>query len=57
MKRCPRIEYLQDSAGKWRWHLKAANGRIQAQGEDHGSRRDARRAAAAVQQAFAVAAL
>lgn len=41
----PEIEYFQDAAGEWRWHVKAANGEIVAQGEGHGSRADAERAA------------
>ncbi len=31
----PKIEVWKRDAGDWRWHLKAANGEIQAQGEGY----------------------
>lgn len=39
---------FQDKRGGWVWHLKAANGRIIAQGESHTRKRDAERAVATV---------
>lgn len=42
----PRFHVYQDKAGAWRWHLKAANGRIVAQGEAHTRKADAARAVA-----------
>lgn len=48
--RQPRYVVFQDKAGQWRWHLKAANGRIVCQGEAHTRRRDAVRAAETVQE-------
>jgi uncharacterized protein YegP (UPF0339 family) len=56
MKRAPKIEVYQAADG-WRWRLRSTNGRILCQGEAHGSRRDARRAALGVQRAFAGAVL
>ena len=44
----PRFHVYQDKAGAWRWHLKAANGRIVAQGEAHTRKADAERAVATV---------
>lgn len=43
--RPPTVAVYQDVAGTWRWRLRSRNGRIVAQGEAHGSRRDALRAA------------
>ena len=51
----PRFHVFQDKAGGWRWHLKAANGRIVAQGEAHTRKRDAERAVATVKVAAAKA--
>lgn len=45
--KAPRFEVYQSADG-WRWRLKAANGRIVAQGESHTRKRDAERAAAQV---------
>lgn len=42
--RQPRFHVFQDRKGGWVWHLKAANGRIIAQGESHTRKRDAERA-------------
>ena len=53
MKRTPKIEVFQDRTLNWRWHLAAANGKTVCQGESHGTKRDAKRAATAVQKAFA----
>ena len=36
--------HVYQAADGWRWHLKAANGRIIAQGEAHTRKRDAERA-------------
>jgi uncharacterized protein len=47
----PRFRVYQDKAGAWRWHLKAANGRILAQGEAHTRKADAERAVATVKAA------
>lgn len=43
MKRTPTVEFYEAADG-WRWRLRARNGRIVAQGESHGSKRDAVRA-------------
>jgi len=42
--RQPKFHVFQDTSGEWRWHLKAVNGRIIAQGESHTRKRDAERA-------------
>lgn len=42
--RVPKFAVFQDEAGEWRWHLKAANGRIISQGEGHTRPRGAERA-------------
>jgi uncharacterized protein YegP (UPF0339 family) len=34
---------FQDQAGDWRWHVKAENGEIVAQGESYVSKSDAKR--------------
>ncbi len=52
----PRFHVFEDKAGQWRWHLKAANGRIIAQGESHTRKRDAERAVETVKAAAAKAA-
>lgn len=44
----PKFEVFQDKAKQWRWHLKAGNGRIIAQGEAHTRKADAERAVATV---------
>jgi uncharacterized protein YegP (UPF0339 family) len=36
---------FQDNKKQWRWHLKAGNGKVIAQGEAHSRKRDAERAA------------
>lgn len=46
-----RFVIFKDAAGEWRWHLKASNGRIVAQGESYRSRRDARRGVDAARRA------
>lgn len=46
-----KFRIYRDSAGEWRWHLLASNGRIVAQGESYRSRRDARRGADAARRA------
>lgn len=39
------FQIFRDSRGDWRWHLRAANGRIVADsGEGYASRRNAKRA-------------
>lgn len=48
----PRFYVFKDKAGAWRWHLKAGNGRIIAQGESHTRKADAIRAVETVQSAF-----
>lgn len=53
--RRPKWVIYQDAAGQWRWHLKAANGRIIAQGESHTRRADAVRACETVQETAAFA--
>lgn len=41
----PKFDIYQDTAGEWRWRLKAANGRIIADGaEGYSSKAGARRA-------------
>lgn len=50
----PRFHVYQAKDG-WRWHLKAANGRIVAQGEAHTRKADAERAVATVKAAAAKA--
>lgn len=39
-----RFVVFQDKKKQWRWHLKAANGRVIAQGEAHSRKQDAERA-------------
>ncbi len=52
----PRIHIYQDTAGKWRWSLKARNNRIIADsGEGYSERRHAIRAAIALKKTAAVA--
>ena len=46
--RQPMFHVFQDKRGGWVWHLKAANGRIIAQGESHTRKRDAERAVSTV---------
>jgi uncharacterized protein YegP (UPF0339 family) len=53
IRKYPKFHIFQDQEGKWRWHLKSANGRIIAQGESHGSERDAKRAAETVASTLA----
>lgn len=53
MTRTPRIEIYQDTRRQWRWRLRAANGKVQCQGECHPRRRNAERAAEAVRRAMA----
>lgn len=55
-KRLPKFIVFQDKRGGWCWHLKAANGRIIAQGESHTSQRDAWRAVDTVRLASVKAA-
>lgn len=45
-----RFVVFQDKKNQWRWHLKAGNGRVIAQGESHMRWRDAIRAIEAVRQ-------
>lgn len=47
----PHFRVYQDKAGAWRWHLKAANGRVLASGEAHTRKADAERAVATVKAA------
>lgn len=50
------FEVFQDRAGEWRWHLKAANGRIMADsGEGYISRANAERALRAFRARVAAA--
>lgn len=42
------IEVYEDQTDRFRWRAKAGNGEIVAQGESHGSRHDAERAALGV---------
>jgi uncharacterized protein YegP (UPF0339 family) len=51
-----KFKIYRDANGEWRWHLKASNGRIVAQGESYRSRRDARRGVQAVIRAATLAA-
>jgi uncharacterized protein len=44
----PKSEVYRDKSGGWRWRIKAANGRIIAQGEAHTREQDAGRALATV---------
>lgn len=53
--RNPKWVIYQDTAGQWRWHLRAANNRIIAQGESHKRRSDAVRACETVQETAALA--
>jgi len=46
-----RFVVFQDKKKQWRWHLKAGNGRIIAQGEAHSRKADAQRAVRAVKAA------
>jgi uncharacterized protein YegP (UPF0339 family) len=46
-----RFVVFQDKKKQWRWHLKAGNGRIIAQGEAHSRKADAQRAINAVRKA------
>jgi uncharacterized protein YegP (UPF0339 family) len=39
------IELRKDSLGKWRWHVRAANGRVTDQGQAHRWKWNAKRAA------------
>lgn len=48
----PKFHILQDKQGSWRWHLRAANGRILCQGESHTRKSDAERAIEAVKRAI-----
>ena len=43
-----RFVVFQDKKKQWRWHLKAGNGRVIAQGEAHSRQRDAMRSAVLV---------
>jgi uncharacterized protein YegP (UPF0339 family) len=54
--KAPRFEVYQDKKLAWRWRLKAANGRIVAQGEAHTRERDAWRAVETVRLAAVKAA-
>lgn len=38
MKREPKVEFYQDTNGKWRWRFRAANGRILADSAEGYSR-------------------
>jgi uncharacterized protein YegP (UPF0339 family) len=45
-----KLQVFRDAGGKWRWHLRSANGRIMAtSGESFASRNNAWRAAAGMQ--------
>jgi uncharacterized protein YegP (UPF0339 family) len=46
-----RFVVFQDKKKLWRWHLKAANGKVIAQGEAHSRKSDAERAVRAVKAA------
>ena len=48
-----KFEIYEDKAGKFRWHLKAGNGEIIAQGQAYSSEDGARRAVEAVRSAAA----
>lgn len=39
------IELFQDVNNKWRWHIRAANGRVTDQGQAHRFKWNAKRAA------------
>lgn len=43
--RIPRIEVYRDALGKWRWHVRAGNGKITEQGQAHSFKWNAKRAA------------
>lgn len=45
------IEILQDNAGEWRFHVKAANGEVVAQSEGYTSNESAKRGAKALVRA------
>jgi uncharacterized protein YegP (UPF0339 family) len=47
-----RFVVFQDKKKQWRWHLKAGNGRIIAQGEAHSRKADAVRAVGTVRKAI-----
>jgi uncharacterized protein YegP (UPF0339 family) len=49
--RTGRIQTFKDARGEWRWRLRAANGRIVAQGESHATQAKAQRAAVGVLRA------
>lgn len=52
--RFPRIDIYRDASGWWRWQLRAANGRIIADGsEGYSERRHAERAMYAAKLAMA----
>jgi uncharacterized protein YegP (UPF0339 family) len=52
-KRAPKVEIYRSGAdNQWRWHLRAANGKLLCQGEGHSVRANARRAAEGVMRAF-----
>ena len=53
--RQPRFIVWQSVDGDWRWHLKAGNGEIVAQGEGYRTRAGALRGVAAVRRAAAIA--
>jgi uncharacterized protein YegP (UPF0339 family) len=45
-----RFVVFQDKKKQWRWHLKAGNGRVIAQGEAHSRKADAERAVQTVRE-------
>jgi uncharacterized protein YegP (UPF0339 family) len=51
----PRIYYWQAAPKDWRWHLKAANNEVQAQGEGYTTKASVLRGIEGVRRNFAIA--
>lgn len=51
----PRIVYWRASPTDWRWHLKAANGEVMAQGEGYVSKANVLRGIETVRRAMSIA--
>jgi len=51
MTRMPKFNYWRSADGDWRWHLRAGNGEIVAQGEGYRTKAGVLRGIAAVRRA------
>ncbi len=51
----PKFQIYRDSAGEWRWRLRAANGQIVASGEGYKTKAGAKRGTDALRRAAKLA--